>query len=87
MTVSFDVESWFTKVLVKEVMQMAVEVFPLDTVELFHHCLTSMYFSWNHQYYEQIDDVPMGRLLTLRSQTFIRRGSRLQLCVRQMQTN
>ena len=58
--VSFDVESLFTMVPINDTLKLLMNHFSSEILELFRHCLTSSYFLWNDQFYEQIDGVAMG---------------------------
>ncbi|KAK5644761.1 hypothetical protein RI129_006061 [Pyrocoelia pectoralis] len=62
--VSFDVISLFTKVPLMETLKYIKEIFPKDVSILFHHCLTTTYFQWNKQFFEQVDGVAMGNPLS-----------------------
>lgn len=44
-------------------MLLVQNIFPKNVVNVYHHCLTFMYFSWNGEFYEQIDVVVMGTYL------------------------
>jgi hypothetical protein len=58
--VSFDVVSLFTRVPIRETMGLLSRHFVEDILTLFRHVLTSSYFSFASQFYEQIDGVTMG---------------------------
>ncbi|XP_018367903.1 PREDICTED: uncharacterized protein LOC108764261 [Trachymyrmex cornetzi] len=60
--VSFDVESLFTQVPIKDTLNIikASHEVPLDLIPLIEHCLTSTYFSYNNQFYEQTSGAVMG---------------------------
>ena len=62
--VSFDVESLFTKVPIKDTIELLEPHFSSKEIALFSHCLTSSYFSWNKTFYEQKDGVAMGSPLS-----------------------
>ncbi|XP_054715271.1 uncharacterized protein LOC129224748 [Uloborus diversus] len=62
--VSFDVVSLFTRVPIKEAMEKVREIFSPDIADLFQHVLTTTYFQWNNDIYEQIDGVAMGSPLS-----------------------
>ena len=62
--VSFDVVSLFTNVPVMESMNYLSELFSKDIVDLFRECLTTTYFLWNGEYYQQRDGVAMGSPLS-----------------------
>ena len=40
------------------------DIFPEDIIQLFHLCLTTSYFQWNHDFYEQLEGVAMGSPLS-----------------------
>jgi hypothetical protein len=61
--VSFDVVSLFTRVPIRETMGLLSRHFE-DILTLFHHVLTSSYFRFAGQFYEQIDGVAMGSPLS-----------------------
>jgi retron-type reverse transcriptase len=63
--VSFDVVSLFTKVPINDTMDLLRRHFDEDILRLFRHVLTTSYFSFNGQFYEQIDGVAMGPPLSL----------------------
>jgi hypothetical protein len=62
--VSFDVVSVFTKVPIKEIMNLLGCHFEEDILGLFLHVLTTSYFTYNRQFYGQIDGVDVGALLS-----------------------
>ncbi|XP_046397683.1 uncharacterized protein LOC124164403 [Ischnura elegans] len=62
--VSLDVVSLFTCVPLADTMRLLAERFDSDTVKLFHHVLTSTYFSFDGQFYEQTEGVAMGSPLS-----------------------
>ncbi|PNF41399.1 hypothetical protein B7P43_G14428 [Cryptotermes secundus] len=64
MMVSFDVVSLFTKVPIKDTMDLLEGNFAEDVLRLFRHVLTTSYFSFNGQFYEQTDGVAMGSPLS-----------------------
>jgi hypothetical protein len=47
------------EVPIKETMDLLGWHFKEDILRLFHHVLTTSYFSFNGQFYKQIDDVAM----------------------------
>lgn len=55
--VSYDVESLFTNVQIKE----CIDVFKVKVTKLLEHYLNTNYFLYNGQYYFQIDGVDIGR--------------------------
>jgi hypothetical protein len=62
--VSFDVVSLFTRPPIKETMNRLGRHFEEDILRLSLHVLTSSYFSFNGQFYRQIDSVAMGLSLS-----------------------
>jgi hypothetical protein len=58
--VSFDVVSLFTRVPIVESLNLLRQHFSEDILALFRHVLTSTYFSFGGQFYEQTDGVAMG---------------------------
>jgi retron-type reverse transcriptase len=62
--VIFDVVSLFTKVPIKETMDLLGRHFEEDTLRLFRYVLTTSYFSFNGQFSEQIDGVAIGSPLS-----------------------
>jgi hypothetical protein len=62
--VSFDVVSLFTRVPLKETMDLLERHFEEDILRLFRHVLTTSYLSFNSRFYGQIDGVAMGSLLS-----------------------
>ena len=62
--VSFDVVSLFTRVPVEESLDYISEIFTKDLVDIFRVCLTTTYFVWEEEFYEQIDGVAMGSPLS-----------------------
>jgi len=53
--VSFDIVS---------AMEQIEQDFPLDIAKLFRHCLTTSYFQWQGEFFEQNDGVAMGSPLS-----------------------
>jgi hypothetical protein len=53
--VSFDVVSLFTRVPIVESFNILSQHFSEDILALFSHVLTSTYFSFGRQFYEQTD--------------------------------
>ncbi|XP_060520792.1 uncharacterized protein LOC132698616 [Cylas formicarius] len=49
---------------VKETLDLISAHFRNDVTELFRHCLTTTYFQWNKEFYEQVDGVAMGSPLS-----------------------
>jgi hypothetical protein len=62
--VSFDIVSLFTKVLIKETMDLLGRHFGEDVLGLFRHVLTTSYVTFNGQFYRQRDGVAMGSPLS-----------------------
>jgi hypothetical protein len=62
--VSFDIVSLFTKVPIKETMDLLGSHFEEDILGLFRHVLTTSYFTFNGQFYRQTYGVAMGSLLS-----------------------
>ncbi|XP_018339041.1 PREDICTED: uncharacterized protein LOC108746640 [Trachymyrmex septentrionalis] len=60
--VSFDVESLFTQVPIKDTLNIikASHKVPSDFIPLIEHCLTTIYFSYYNQFYEQTSGAAMG---------------------------
>jgi hypothetical protein len=58
--VSFDVVSLFTNVPIVDSLELLSERFEDDVLALFKHVLTSTYFCFDGQFYEQTDGVAMG---------------------------
>ena len=62
--VSFDVVSLFTKVPVEESLTLLSQHFNKEILSLYKHVLTSTYFCFDGQFYEQTDGVAMGSPLS-----------------------
>jgi hypothetical protein len=62
--ISFDMVLFFTKVPIKDTMDLLEQHFKKDILRLICHVLTTSYFSYNGQFYEQIDGVTMGSPLS-----------------------
>ncbi|XP_046406220.1 uncharacterized protein LOC124171127 [Ischnura elegans] len=62
--ISLDVVSLFTRVPLHEALSHLEKKFDANTVKLFHHALTSTYFTFDNCYYEQKDGVAMGSPLS-----------------------
>ena len=62
--VSFDVVSLFTKVPVVDSLSLLSQHFEDGILTLFRHVLTSTYFCYDGQFYEQTDGVAMGSPLS-----------------------
>ncbi|XP_045535026.1 uncharacterized protein LOC123721196 [Papilio machaon] len=63
--VSFDVDSLFTNVPIKDSIDVIKVILnknniPMEYAKLLEHCLVTSYFLYNGQYYKQIDGVAMG---------------------------
>jgi len=59
---SFDVEFFFIQVPIKDtldIIKSSHEV-PSSLIPLIEHCLTTTYFSYNDQFYEQTSGAAMG---------------------------
>jgi hypothetical protein len=63
--VSLEVVSLFTKVPIMDSLELLSHHFEDDILALFKHVLTSTYFCFNGQFYEQTDGVAMGSPLSL----------------------
>ena len=55
----------FTKVPIKGTLTLLQQIFPEDIEPLFQHCLTTSYFQWDNEFYEQTNGVVMGNPLSL----------------------
>ncbi|XP_071054163.1 uncharacterized protein [Onthophagus taurus] len=69
MLVSFDVESLFTRVPVKDAVEglrrkLIPEGLPGYVPDLVEYCLSSTYFSWKGEFYEQFEGAAMGSPLS-----------------------
>jgi hypothetical protein len=62
--VSFDVVSLFPNVPIEDSLKLLGLHFDEDVLARFPHTLTSTYFCFDGQYYEQTDGVAMGSLLS-----------------------
>jgi hypothetical protein len=62
--VSFDIVSLFTKVSIRETMDLLGRHFDEDVLGLFRHVLTTSYFTFNGQFYGQRDGVAIGSPLS-----------------------
>ncbi|XP_046398161.1 uncharacterized protein LOC124164967 [Ischnura elegans] len=62
--VSLDVVSLFTRVPLVDTIELLQNIFDENTVKLFHHVLTSTYFKYDQEFFEQTDGVPMGSPLS-----------------------
>src|SRR5215469_1292483 len=62
--VSFDIVSLFTNVPIGDSLELLSQHFKKDILALFRHALTSTYFCFDGQYYEQTDGVAMGSPLS-----------------------
>jgi retron-type reverse transcriptase len=61
---SFDVVSLFTKVPITDTLELLSHHFEDDVLALFKHLLTSTYFCFKGQFYEQTYGVAMGSPLS-----------------------
>jgi len=64
LVVSFDVVSLFTNVPIVDSLEHLSHHFEDDVMALFKHILTSTYFRFDGQFYEQTDGVAMGSTLS-----------------------
>lgn len=62
--VSFDVVTFILKVVIRDSLILNWQ-FDEDSVRLFHHVLTTSFFFFNSQFYEQMDGIAVGSLLSL----------------------
>jgi hypothetical protein len=62
--VSFDIVELFTRVSIKETMYLLGRHFEEDVLGLYRHVLTTSYFTFNGQFYGQMDGLSMGSLLS-----------------------
>jgi hypothetical protein len=60
--ITFDVILLFTKVPIRDALNLLSQKFDTD-VRLFDHVLTSSFFCFNGHFYEQTDGVPMGSMM------------------------
>ena len=58
--VNYDIVSLFTNVPTVDSHELLSQHFEDDVLALFKHILTSTYFCFNGQFYEQADGVAMG---------------------------
>lgn len=63
--VSFVILSLFTMVPVGETLEQLSEIFLEETTRLLKHCLTTNYFQWDSEFYEQVHEVPMDSPFSL----------------------
>jgi len=68
--VSLDVVFLFTEVPIVDSLELLSHHFEDDVLALFIHVLTSTYFCFNGQFYEQTDGVAMGSPLSLVTANF-----------------
>ena len=54
---NFDVVSLFTMAPMQEVLDFVGDLFPADITPVFRHVLTTTYFQWNGDFYEQTHGV------------------------------
>lgn len=57
--VSFDVASLFTSVPVRDTLTLFEKLLSVDVTNLYKHVLTTTYFQYDEEYYEQVDRVVM----------------------------
>jgi hypothetical protein len=62
--VSFDIVSLFTRVPIKETVDLLGSRFKEDVIGLSHHVQTTFYFTSNGQFYRQTDGVATGSLIS-----------------------
>jgi hypothetical protein len=62
--VSFDIVSLFTNVPIGDSLELRSQRFKKDILDLFRQALTSTYFCFNGQHYEQTDSVAMASPLS-----------------------
>ena len=65
LTVSFDVVSLVTKVQTTDSLELLSHYFEKDVLALFKHVITSTYFYFDGQFYEQTDGIANGSPLYL----------------------
>jgi hypothetical protein len=58
--VSFDIVSLFTRMPIKDTVDLLGRFFEEDVLGPFRHVLTTSYFTFNGQFYGQTDGVAMG---------------------------
>ncbi|CAK9810876.1 hypothetical protein ANTPLA_LOCUS6713 [Anthophora plagiata] len=58
--VSFDVQSLFTNIPIQDSINILKNRIPNNLIPLVHHCLTSTYFLFQNQYYQQTSGTAMG---------------------------
>ena len=63
--VSFEVVSLFTIVPIVDSLELLIQHFEANILALFKHALTSTYFCFDGQFYEQTDGIAMGSPLSL----------------------
>ena len=76
--VSFNVVSLFTNVPIVDSLELLSQHFEDDVLELFKHALTSIYFRFDGQFYEQTDGVAMASPLSPLITTFLWRILRIK---------
>ncbi|XP_011064502.1 PREDICTED: uncharacterized protein LOC105152108 [Acromyrmex echinatior] len=73
--VSFDVESLFTQVPIKDTLNIIKALYDVtsssDFIPLIKHCLTTTYFSYNNQFYEQTSGAAMGSPISVIANIFM----------------
>lgn len=62
--VSLDVVLLYTKIPLQPMIDLLATVLPSEILELFKFILTSMYFVFEGEFYEQTEGVPMGSPLS-----------------------
>lgn len=63
--VSLDVVSLFTRDLLKATLELLTTLFPETTIQMFEFVLTSTYYTYRGEFYEQVKGVAMGSPLAL----------------------
>jgi len=65
--VSFDVESLFIQISIKDTLDIIKSLYEVlsSLIPLIVHCLTTLYFSYNDQFYEQTSEAAMGSSISL----------------------
>jgi hypothetical protein len=66
----FDLVSLFTNVPITDTLELLSHHFEDDVLPLFKHVLTSTYFCFKGQFYEQADGVTMGSPVSSSHQFF-----------------
>ena len=61
---SFNMVSLYTKILIEEAIKTIKEIIDKETMELVRVCLKSTFFTFRECFYEQVEGVAMGSLLS-----------------------